>query len=251
MEYSLAVMLVAPAIVFAGYVVFGISGFGATIVMVPVLAHLLPIKFVVPLCLLLDLGAAILMRANKGGHGRNNAEIRWILPFMLLGMALGAYLLKVAPERWLMLALGVFVAGYAALSLMRGKGAAGHIARFWGAPISVVGGIGSSLFGTGGPVYAIYITRRMHDPGEMRATMSTIIAFSVLVRLVIFSVAGLLLKPELGIAWLALCLFMGGGLLLGMRLHSHMKPDQVRHLVHVLLVVSGSSLALRALSMME
>ena len=91
----------------------------------------------------------------------------------------------------------------------------------------------------------------MHDPGEMRATMSTIIAVSVLVRLVIFSVAGLLLKPELGIAWLALCLFMGGGLLLGMRLHSHMKPDQVRHLVHVLLVVSGSSLALRALSMME
>lgn len=143
------------------------------------------------------------------------------------------------------------MAGYAALSLVRGKGAAGRIARFWGAPISVVGGIGSSLFGTGGPVYAIYITRRMHDPGEMRATMSTIIAISVLVRLVIFSVAGLLIKRELGIAALALCLFMGGGLLLGMRLHARMKPEEVRRMVHVLLVVSGTSLVLRALAMLE
>lgn len=249
MEFSPVVYVVAPLIVFAGYVVFGISGFGATIVMVPVLAHFLPIKFVVPLALLLDLGAAILMRANKGGQGRNSEEIRWILPFMFAGMALGAYLLTAAPERWLMFALGAFVAGYATLSLVRGKGSAGNIARWWGAPISVIGGIGSSLFGTGGPVYAIYVTRRMHDPGEMRATMSTIIAISVVVRLVIFSVAGLLLKPELGIAWVGLCLFMGSGLLLGMRLHSRMKPDDVRRVVHVLLVVSGSSLVLRALSM--
>ena len=243
------VYVAAPLVVFVGYVVFGISGFGATIIIIPVLAQFLPLKFVVPLLVLLDLGAAVLMRANKAADARDSGEIRWMLPFMLTGMAFGAYLLKVAPERWLMLALGLFVAGYAALNLLRSKGAAGGIARWWGAPLAALGGVGSSLFGTGGPVYAIYVTRRIHEPGAMRATMSTIIAISVAVRVVVFSLAGLLLKIELGLGALSLALFMTGGLFLGMRLHTRMNAEQVRRVVYALLVVSGTSLALRALMM--
>ena len=249
MEFSPLVYLIAPLVVFAGYVAFGISGFGATIIIVPVLAQLLPLKFVVPLLVLLDLAASIMMRAHKATQARDLGEIRWMLPFMLTGMALGAYLLKAAPERWLMLALGVCVAGYALITLLRNRGVGGTIARWWGAPLALLGGIGSSLFGTGGPVYAIYVSRRLHDPGVMRATMSTIIAISVVVRIVVFSLAGLLLKMELGVAALCLLVFMAGGLLLGMRLHSRMKADDVRRVVHMLLVMSGSSLALRAMMM--
>ena len=250
MEFSPLVYVVAPVIVFAGYVMFGISGFGATIIIIPILAHFLPLKFVVPLLVLLDLGAAIMMRANKATAALDKAEFRWMLPFMLAGMAAGAYLLKVAPESWLMLGLGLFVAGNAAANLLRSKGALGSIAHAWGAPISLLGGIGSSLFGTGGSIYAIYVARRIRDPGAMRATMSTIISVSVVVRIVVFSIAGLLLKIELGIGALALMLFMASGLLLGMRLHSRMNADQLRRVVYVLLLVSGSSLALRALSLM-
>lgn len=249
MDFSLAVYIVAPLVVFAGYVAFGISGFGATIIIVPVLAQLLPLKFVVPLLVLLDFAAAIMMRANNATQARDMGEIRWMLPFMLTGMALGAYLLKTAPERWLMLALGLFVAGYALISLVRNKGVAGGIARWWGAPLALVGGIGSSLFGTGGPVYAIYVSRRIHAPGPMRATMSTLVAISVVIRIVVFALAGLLLNMALGMAALALLGFMAVGLMLGLRLHSRMRPEQIRHVVHVLLVVSGTLLALRALSM--
>lgn len=249
MEFSPVVYLVAPLVVFAGYVAFGISGFGATILIVPVLAQLLPLKFVVPLLVLLDFGATVMLRASKATQAWDRGEIRWMLPFMLAGMALGAYLLKATPERTLMLALGVFVAGYSLITLLRNKGVGGGIARWWGAPLALLGGIGSSLFGTGGPVYAIYVSRRLHDAGVMRATMSTLIAVSVVMRIVLFSLAGLLLKIELGVAVLALAGFMAGGLLLGMHLHSRMKADDVRRVVHVLLVVSGSSLALRALTM--
>jgi uncharacterized protein len=251
MEFSPWVYLIAPLAVFAGYVAFGISGFGATIIIVPVLAQLLPLKFVVPMLVLLDLAASIMMRANKATQSRDMGEIRFMLPFMLTGMALGAYLLKAVPERWLMLALGLFVAGYALITLLRNRSAVGQLARGWGAPLALLGGVGSSLFGTGGPVYAIYVSRRLHDPGVMRATMSTLIAISVAVRIVAFTLAGLLLKTELGLAALALLGFMAAGLLLGLRLHSKMKPDNVRRVVHVLLVVSGSSLALRAITMGE
>lgn len=250
MEFSPLVYVVAPVVVFAGYVMFGISGFGATIIIIPILAHFLPLKFVVPLLVLLDLGAAIMMRANKATAALDKAEFRWMLPFMLTGMAAGAYLLKVAPESWLMLGLGLFVAANAAANLLRSKAAMGRIAHAWGAPLSLLGGIGSSLFGTGGSIYAIYVARRIRDPGAMRATMSTIISVSVLVRIVVFSIAGLLLKIEIGIGALALMLFMASGLLLGMRLHSRMNADQLRRVVYVLLLVSGSSLALRALSLM-
>ena len=249
MDFSPWVYLIAPFVVFAGYVAFGISGFGATILIVPVLAQLLPIKFIVPMLVLLDLAASILMRANKATQARDLGEVRWMLPFMLIGMVMGAYLLKIAPERWLMLALGVFVAGYALITLLRNRGVGPTIARGWGSPIALLGGIGSALFGTGGPVYAIYVSRRLHDAGVMRATMSTLISISVVVRIVAFALTGLLLKIELGLAALALLGFMAGGLLLGLRLHARMNPHDVRRVVHVLLVVSGSSLALRALMM--
>jgi uncharacterized protein len=189
-----------------------------------------------------------MMRANKATQARDMGEIRFMLPFMLTGMALGAYLLKAVPERWLMLALGLFVAGYALITLLRHRSAVSQLARGWGAPLALLGGVGSSLFGTGGPVYAIYVSRRLHDPGVMRATMSTLIAISVAVRIVAFTLAGLLLKIELGLAALALLGFMAAGLLLGLRLHAKMKPDNVRRVVHMLLVVSGSSLALRAIT---
>jgi uncharacterized membrane protein YfcA len=48
---------------------------------------------------------------------------------------------------------------------------------------------------------------------------------------------------------IALLGFMAGGMLLGMKLHSRMKPEQVRKVVHLLLIISGSSLVIRALLM--
>lgn len=248
MEFSSWVYCIAPLVVFAGYVAFGISGFGSTIIVVPILAQFLPLKFIVPLMALLDLSALVMMRANKGMQARDIKEIRSILPFMLIGMALGAYLLKSVPERYLMLALGLFVAGYALNTLLRSRGV-GTIAPLWRAPIALLGGTVSSLFGAGGPIYAIYISRRLHDPTVMRATMSAIIAISVVVRVVIFLLSGLLFNADLGLALLALLGFMVGGMMLGMRLHSRMKPEHVRRVVHLLLIISGSSLVLRALLM--
>ena len=77
-----------------------------------------------------------------------------------------------------MLALGLFVAGYALITLRLNK-AVGTITPWWRIPISLLGGAVSSLFGTGGPIYAIYVSRRLHNPTVMRATMGTIISISV------------------------------------------------------------------------
>lgn len=239
--------IIAPLLVILAYVVFGITGFGSNVIIVPVLAHFLPIPFVVPLCLLLDIGATLLLRGHTRG-ARDSAEIRWLLPGALIGMVSGGLVLALAPERWLMLVLGAFVAGYAVLSLTVLRSRGGLIGRSWGLPISLVGGIAASLFGAGGAVLSIYVSRRVRDPGRLRATMATLVAISAWARVVIFAVAGLLLKLALGAWFLALYPFMWVGLTLGARLHARLNPDQVRRVVCVVLVASGFSLMARALT---
>src|SRR5258708_34958731 len=49
---------VAPAVIVVAYTVFGLSGFGSTLVSVPILAHFLPVSYLVTLMALLDLASA-------------------------------------------------------------------------------------------------------------------------------------------------------------------------------------------------
>jgi len=43
------VLLLVPIVVFAAYLVFDITGFGASPITIPVLVHFLPLAFVLPL----------------------------------------------------------------------------------------------------------------------------------------------------------------------------------------------------------
>jgi hypothetical protein len=47
-DYPAALLVIAPLIILVGYVVYGLGGFGSAIVVGPVLAHFLPLTFVVP-----------------------------------------------------------------------------------------------------------------------------------------------------------------------------------------------------------
>jgi hypothetical protein len=54
-ETLIAVVLV----IFIGYTIFGATGFGASPLTIPVLAHVLPLTFVLALAALLDLGSGL------------------------------------------------------------------------------------------------------------------------------------------------------------------------------------------------
>jgi len=78
-------LLLVPLVIFAAYLVFGITGFGASPITIPVLVHVLPLAFVLPLAALLDLGSALAL----GFHTRRQADTRELLtlvPFTLLGL---------------------------------------------------------------------------------------------------------------------------------------------------------------------
>ena len=52
----------------------------------------------------------------------------------------------------------------------------------WALPFGVFGGVFSALFGTGGPIYTIYLSRRIAALDAFRATISVVILASGVVR---------------------------------------------------------------------
>jgi hypothetical protein len=230
-------------IIAAGYVIFGITGFGASLITIPVLSHFYPVPFVLALAGVLDLGSALLLGFRRRREAAF-AEIRWLIPFSIAGAVLGVTLLVSLPRDATLLALGAFIGGYGIYGLaQRAPGAA--IARGWAPVAGMLGGATGTLFGMGGPPYLIYLTRRIFDKGPLRATMSVMVSFSLVTRLIVFAAAGLLLQPFLVTALLWFVPATAFGLWLGHRLHIGIAHETLLRVLYLVLVGCGLSLLLR------
>jgi uncharacterized membrane protein YfcA len=234
----------ALIIVFA-YVVFGLTGFGSAITAMPLLVLVLPLRMAVPLMLVFDLASGLLIGLKNRRHIDRREALR-LIPFMLVGMAVGVLALVRTPERRLLVVLGVFILAYAAWSLLT-RAAPRPMAPAWAAPFGIVGGTFTALFGTGGPFYTIYLTRRIGDKLALRATISGVLLFSAVSRLVLFSSAGLYGQPGLPLLAASLLPFAMGGLYAGNRLHQAMPAERVKQAIWVVLIVGGISLIVRNL----
>ncbi len=237
-------ILAALAVAFA-YTAFGLVGFGSTVIALPLLAQFFALKFAVPLLMLLDLVAFLLFGAHVRKRVRY-AEIGWLLPFILAGMAAGLVLLIEVAERKLLALLGTFLLVYGGYSLLR-RGPPAQLSRAWCAPVGLVGGMFSAMFGTGGVLFAMYNAGRITDKAALRATNVAMIMLSSLLRVVLFGAAGLLTQDGLPATALLLLPAMLGGAWLGNRLHASVPAAAVAKAVYALLVIAGMLLLARSL----
>ncbi|WP_234413751.1 sulfite exporter TauE/SafE family protein [Ideonella sp. A 288] len=242
-ELSWPDLAAAAATITLAYTVFGFGGFGANLVALPLLAHVMTLRFAVPMLLVLDLFSAGLM-GLKNRPLIERAELLRLVPWLLVGMGLGVVLLQHAQERWLLAVLGASVLAYALWSLF-GHADPAPLSTRWAVPAGLVGGVYSSMFGTGGPVYTLYFARRIHDTARLRATIGALILGSAVVRLVLFTGSGFYAQP--GLVKLALVLVPCAvlGYLIGSRLHARVPQAQVRRVIWALLAFSGASLLWR------
>jgi len=239
------ILIFAPLIVFAAYVVFGISGFGSTLIAVPLLAHLFPLKFVVPFFVILDCVGAI----NMGLRLRADVmrrELMLLIPFMAAGIIAGVWLLVQLRPELLLGGLGVFVVLFgASYVLKRGQGF--PLPGWAAAPIGAFGGATSAVFGIGGPIYVFYLAGRSGSPDQIRATMPVIFMFTTVARIALFITAGLY-SPAALVAAAALMPVMALGVWAGHHLHLNLSRDTVIRVMGAVLVLSGISLIVRAWS---
>jgi uncharacterized membrane protein YfcA len=245
-ELSALEMAVACAAVTLGYTVFGMTGFGANIVALPVLAHVMSLRFAVPMLLVLDLLSATLMSARHR-TSVDTGELRQLLLPMLAGMLLGLPLLQHAAEHWLLVLLGLFVGGFAIRSLWGGSDRRAP-APGWVWPAGMVGGAFSTIFGTGGPVYTLYLAHRITNTDRLRSTLGAVILISALVRLALFTGSGFLAQPGLPFVAAMLVPCALAGYAIGSRVHSRMPQAQVRRVIWALLLLASASLLWRGLA---
>jgi len=233
----------AFAIIAAGYVIFGLTGFGASLVTIPLLSHFYPVPFVLALAGVLDLGSALLIGLRRR-HDAAIGEIKWLVPFSVVGAVLGVTLLVSLPRAATLVALGCFIGGYGLYGLIE-RGAKRTVAQGWAPLAGTLGGATGTLFGMGGPPYLVYLTRRISDKTRLRATMSVMVSFSLITRLIVFGVAGLMLQPYLFVALAWFIPATALGLWLGSRLHVGISNENMLRILYVVLLVCGVSLILR------
>ena len=229
-----------------GYTVLGLTGFGSALVIVPLLAWQWPLPEVVALTLLLDVPASALH------SGLNWRRVQWpellrLLPGLVLGTVIGAWLSQRMPARWPLLLLGTYVALVGLNALRRPVMSRAPAAAGWAYGVGAAVGLVEMLFGTAGPLVVAWLSRRVPDVQQMRASTPMIITVAASTVLVGMALEGRLSSTVLWSRWSVLIVMALAGVALGHRLASRVPVARLRQIICSLLVVSGALLALNAL----
>ncbi|HEY8069472.1 MAG TPA: sulfite exporter TauE/SafE family protein [Burkholderiales bacterium] len=235
------------AAAFAGSVIFGITGFGAALVTVPFATHFVPLPFALALFVLMDLANAFRIGFE---NPRNAVKSEWtrMVPMILVGTVAGVTLLVNLPRGTATLALGVFVLLFAVYSLLRNPESHRVVSPRWAWFAGLTGGITSTIFGAGGPPYAMYLSQRGLSKEQYRATLGLATLTSISIRTVAFLATGTLLDPKV---WICAAFIVPAGLA-GIWTAGHLfrriSREMLMRVVAVMLLASGASLILRAVS---
>lgn len=235
------------AVVLIGYLVLGITGFGSALVIVPLLAWRWPLGEVVPLVLLMDVPASLLM-------GRLNlrlvqwSELRQLLPGVALGGGLGLWLFTRAPSAWPLLALGVYVVwvGVRALRQAAVPTVAPQPSPWLGGVYGAGVGLVQVAFGTAGPLVLAWLARRQVPAVAVRASTPVIMLVVGIFVLLLFALEGRLSAP---LVWQRLWVLLPVGLAAvwaGHAVAGRLQADRLRRLICGLLVLSGGLLVVNA-----
>ncbi len=238
--------LAAFLILLLAYFLRGITGFGSGLIAIPLLAHILPLTFVVPMVLVLDFVASIVLSSRKHMQVRWD-EIRPLLPTSIVGIVIGSFMLITLPREPLLVSLGVFVIFFGLRYVFNIHGDK-PISRWWSVPTGLSGGLIGALFGTGGPPYVVYFSHRLHDKTQLRGTLSGLFLLDGAFRVITFLGLGLLLQADMFTALLMGLPVAGIGLYLGNRVHLGITHRQQLVVIGCLLLVSGGSLLWKAYS---
>jgi hypothetical protein len=237
--------MLAVIIIFCAYFIFGVAGFGTSLVAVPLLVQIYPLTTVVPMMVLMDICASLYL-GRKSSSEVDKKELLWLFPFSLVGMVIGITLLINAPSEPLLIVLGIFAGANGLRVLMKKKvELRTPISKWWAMPFGFFGGIFTALFATGGAIYASYLEMRMRDPRMLRATMTFAILILTGMRFVFMLVSELLL--HLDIVALAICMLipMFFGLWVGTKVHSKLSSSNILSIYGSILLFSGSMLLLK------
>lgn len=235
-------------VVLLGYWVFGLTGFGSALVIIPLLSWQWPLSAIVPTVLLLDIPASI------AHTGMNLKHVRWsavpkVMPFAILGAWLGSMVHPWGDSAWALSVLGLYICWVAV------RGLRGPTRRFE-SPSTMVNsmagilmGLIETLFGTAGPVVMAWLTRQERKIEDVRATAPLLILITVCIALVSNGLSGRSDMDQVFAKtfWLAPMALVGGWM--GHKFNSHINPMAASKIIYAVLLTSGMGLLARSIPM--
>lgn len=161
----------APAVLLLGV---SKTGFGAGLgtLAVPLMALAVPVPqaaaILMPLLLVMDVLALRAFRADV-----DRALLRFILPWGMLGLGLGALMFKLLDARWVGAMVGVFAWLFWAQRMWGKPRAAATVPRpRWGAALATASGLTSFVAHAGGPPIQAYVIPMQLPPPVFTGTMA-------------------------------------------------------------------------------
>lgn len=240
-------LLFCAAVVMVAFAVRGGTGFGGGAIAVPMLALVFPLPVTVPVVTVLNMFSSI-------GHGIADwRHIVWraiwrVVPGSLIGVGIGLYMLGVFDPKPLGHALGVFVILYALYVLLL-AGREVKVSPRWLPLVTVLtstsaGFIGALFGGAAGPMYVIYLNALQLGRDAFRVTITSIMLFQGVTRLIGYAVMGLYDRHVLLLLAAALPVMMAGSWF-GTRLIRRFDPAWFSRAVGVVLLASGGALLIK------
>lgn len=229
--------LVIP-IIFAAMFIQSLTGFGSALIAMPFLIALLGPDVARPVFILVGQTAGLLFLYQY----RNDwqfADVKLVMLGTLIGIPVGTWVANSMDQETFMLVLGIIIVCYAVYALSGLK--LSKMPPYWGTFFGFFSGILHSAYNVGGPPLVMY--NSTHDWQARRFKGNTQAIFFVTGLFVIFEHlrAGHMTTPVFQ-NYLLMAPTMLAALFLGFRLEKHIKQEQFRRLVMVLLLIVGISL---------
>jgi uncharacterized membrane protein YfcA len=234
--------LIAGGALVGGFV-SGLTGFGTALTVLGIWLYVVPPEVAAPMVVICSTASQLLVLPRIW----RQIAPRMVLPFLIPGLAgvpFGTALLASLDARALKLGIGVFLLAYSMFAARRPP------ARPWAgggraadAGLGFVSGILGGLAGVMGALLPVWATLRGWSKGEMRGVFMGFNLTVALAALLGFAVAGLVTRPVLTGAALALPGTLLGAWL-GANAYGRLSDVAFRQAVLVLLGLSGAVLVI-------
>ena len=237
-------LVYGTAVVFAAGIVKGLTGFGFSLVTVPVLVALLGPKTAIPVIVILNAASNVPLHL----HSRRWSSLGRIWPLIVAGIVsipAGTYLLLVLDEAALKLIVGIAICLFALAFLL---GFRREIRRERRGLVSagLVSGVLNGLISTGGPPVILFLTNQGMPKERFRANLIAYFLFLNAATLPMHFAGGLISLDILRYASIFIPA-LAAGALIGIRLIRHVPEASFRRAVLAIVMAAGFLVALAGL----
>jgi len=245
-NYTILQLAIMACMVFGAFVIRGMSGFGAGMIGIPLLAFLIPVHTAVSMFGLLVLVLFTFLSIRDWREVVRH-ELKLLLVPTLLGVVAGVLLFKYLDSRLLLQLLGGFLIAYALYTFAVHSFGLPEMtcSDRWAIPVGFVGAVIDTLFGGGGgTLVVIYLHMRKVGRAPFRATVAALWLFEMIARIAGYGAAGYYTAETLLLCALFLPL-MAAGTWAGERLGNRISQESFSKVMASLLLVAGASLLVK------